>query len=90
LSNALYRIIDVHLPEFEDDTRILLRQRLLARLERRETVAHPIQWLNTWYAEDPEWWVASTLFLKKLCREIPAAHWIFILLRRVCKHGLNL
>ncbi len=36
LSNALHRIIDVHLPEFEEGTRIVLRQRLLARLERGE------------------------------------------------------
>lgn len=39
LSNALHRMIDVHLPEFEEDTRIILRQSLLARLEQGETAS---------------------------------------------------
>lgn len=39
LSNALHRMIDVHLPEFEEGTRIILRQRLLARLEQGETAS---------------------------------------------------
>lgn len=59
------------------DSAHIASKTILSISRTRPDGAHPIQWLNTRYAEDPEWWVGVNSIFEKLLREIPflsAAH----------------
>ena len=54
------------------DSAHIASKTILSISRTRPEGAHPIQWLNTRYAEDPEWWVGVNSIFEKLRREIPA------------------
>ncbi len=56
------------------DSAHIASKTILSISRTRPEGAHPIQWLNTRYAEDPEWWVGVNSIFEKLRREIPAKH----------------
>lgn len=53
----------------EDSAGIAARTVLSISRDRPEE-AHPIEWLNTRYAEDPKWWVGVSSIFEKMRREI--------------------
>jgi putative ABC transport system permease protein len=53
-----------------DSARIASRTILNISSTRPEE-AHPIEWLNTRYAEDPNWWIGVNAIFEKMRREIP-------------------
>lgn len=55
-----------------DSARIASRTILTISRDRPEE-AHPVQWLNTRYAEDPNWWVGVSSIFEKLKKEIGEA-----------------
>ncbi len=56
------------------DSAHIASKTILSISRTRPEGAHPIQWLNTRYAEDPEWWVGVNSIFEKLRREIPVLH----------------
>lgn len=54
------------------DSAHIASRTILSISRTRPDGAHPIQWLNTRYAEDPEWWVGVNAIFEKLRREIPS------------------
>ncbi len=54
------------------DSAHIASKTILSISRTRPEGVHPIQWLNTRYAEDPEWWVGVNSIFEKLRREIPA------------------
>ncbi|MDF2938932.1 MAG: hypothetical protein K0Q90_4305, partial [Paenibacillaceae bacterium] len=54
------------------DSAHIASKTILSISRTRPEGAHPIQWLNTRYAEDPEWWVGVNSIFEKLRREIPS------------------
>jgi putative ABC transport system permease protein len=56
------------------DSAHIASKTILSISRTRPEGAHPIQWLNTRYAEDPEWWVGVNSIFEKLRREIPVKH----------------
>ncbi|MNC58491.1 hypothetical protein D3C75_1082200 [compost metagenome] len=54
------------------DSAHIASKTILSISRTRPEGAHPIQWLNTRYAEDPQWWVGVNSIFEKLRREIPS------------------
>lgn len=53
----------------EDSARIASKT-IISISQTRPDDAHPIMWLNTKYAEDPNWWMGVTSIFEKMRREI--------------------
>jgi putative ABC transport system permease protein len=78
-ANAVQRIIDEHLPDFKEETDSyntdiadsarIASKTILSISQDRPADVHPIAWLNTKYAEDPNWGVGVTAIFEKMKRE---------------------
>ncbi|WP_438448055.1 hypothetical protein [Gorillibacterium sp. sgz5001074] len=54
------------------DSARIASQTILTISRSRPDGVHPIQWLNTRYAEDPNWWIGVTSIFEKLKHETEA------------------
>lgn len=52
------------------DSARIASKTILSISRTRPADAHPIQWLNTRYAEDPQWWIGVNSIFEKMRREI--------------------
>lgn len=55
------------------DSARIASKTIISISKSRPADVHPIMWLNTKYAEDPNWWVGVNAIFEKMRRDIPLA-----------------